>query len=116
FLKLQAADIPVTADSPLDEAERLFSTPVEQEEETSGDELGNMIIDDESAPQQAVNEEGNFEEAMPGNTVDQDDMTGNIPEQLVDEQEMLPPHESSLHESSPSESSPHDTVDGNRLS
>jgi N utilization substance protein A len=57
-LKLQAADIPVTADSPLDEAERLFFTPVEQEEEVSGDELGNRIADDESVPrQQAVNDE-----------------------------------------------------------
>jgi N utilization substance protein A len=118
-LKLQAVDIPVTADSPLDEAERLFSTPVEQEKETSGDasddasddELGNRITDDESAPQQAVNDDD--DDAMPGNTVNRvepEDMSGNAQEQPVleqeQEQELLPPQESS----------PHDTVDGNRLS
>ncbi|MCI5126786.1 MAG: transcription termination factor NusA, partial [Candidatus Electrothrix sp. AR5] len=126
-LKLQAADIPVTADSPLDEAERLFSTPVEQqaEEKTSGGELGNMITDDESTPQQAVNDEGNYEEAMPGNTVEQDDMIGNIPAQPAQEQgqEIMPgndPEQPAQDQEmlSPQESSPQEqnTVDGNRLS
>jgi N utilization substance protein A len=122
-LKLQAADIPVIADTPLDEAERLFSTPVEQAEEISGDasddELGNRITDDESVPQQAVNDDEE-DEVMPGNTVEQEDlpenipaqpaqeqgqeiMPGNVPEQPAQDQEILSPQEQ-------------DTVDGNRLS
>ncbi|RWX50526.1 Helix-hairpin-helix domain-containing protein, partial [Candidatus Electrothrix marina] len=120
-LKLQAADIPVTqVASPLEEAERLFSAPVEQEEETSDDasddELGNRIADDESVPRQAVSDEGNGEEAMPGNTVEPEDMSGNVPEQSGREQEMLSPLNSSPHDSSAQEPTSFDTVDGNRLS
>lgn len=120
-LKLQAADIPVTqVASPLEEAERLFSAPVEQEEETSDDasddELGNRIADDESVPRQAVSDEGDGEEAMPGNTVEPEDMSGNVPEQSGREQEMLSPLNSSPHDSSAQEPTSFDTVDGNRLS
>ncbi|MCI5209200.1 MAG: transcription termination factor NusA, partial [Candidatus Electrothrix sp. ATG2] len=98
-LKLQAADIPVPEAEAMVEAERLFSTPVEQDTEKTDDQVGNKIIDTESDHQQPLNDEVD-QEVMPGNTIEPDGIMGDISAQPAQEQDL---------------SSPRDSVDGNRL-
>ncbi|MCI5133050.1 MAG: hypothetical protein D3904_16430 [Candidatus Electrothrix sp. EH2] len=89
-LKLQAADIPVPEGGALEEAERLFNAPVQSKE----------VGDD--PPENEEKDEGGIEEAMPGNTVESEEINGNVLIESDQEQEMPP--------------SPQERIDGNRLS
>ncbi|WPD20913.1 MAG: transcription termination factor NusA [Candidatus Electrothrix scaldis] len=102
-LKLQAADIPVPEipeGEPEETAEGVQVAPAEEntDDAESGDEqLGNRVQDEETVLQQAKDDD---EEVMPGNTVDPDEMGGNMMPQSDQDQSM---------------SSSHDMIDGNKL-
>lgn len=120
-LKLQAADIPVTERGALEEAERLFSAPVQENEERSDpmeqpDQLGNVI---DNPPQQDVGSKENAPEAgqdenededMLGNKIEPEEISGtsgNVLTQSPQEQELSSSHDVVDRV---------DGVDGNRLS